>query len=63
MLKWISLLGSAFVKRGQDGSVEIAAVPSGLLVYALSGAACDAQTSELFSVCMERLLPLVGGIF
>lgn len=61
MLKWLSLLGSVFAKRGEDGKVEVAAIPSGLLVYALSGVACYAQTDEPFSQCMEAVAPLIGG--
>lgn len=64
ILKLIPLIGSLFVKPTADGTkTQVAVVPSGTVLYALSGVACYAQTSEPFSQCVERLWPLIGGLF
>lgn len=64
ILKIIPLVGSLFVKRSEDGqSTQVAAIPSGLAIYALTGVACYAQDAEPFSQCVERVWPLLGGLF
>lgn len=64
MLKLLALIGSVFVKQdGETGKVRVAALPTGALLYILSGVACYTQDDEPFSICVERLIPFIGGTF
>lgn len=63
MIELLNLIGSAFVKQTKEGKTQVALGPFAVVGYALTGAACYAQDSEPFSQCVNKVWPLIGGLF